>query len=144
MGLRNQEACLWIVSRSIGLPEAIESFQRQHDLTPFVYNRQLVILPAERWYLEGDRFSERKAVQRFRQFVEERRRLGFSAFRVSGDAGWLETHDWMKFQAYESKVHDWIHSTTVTALCAYPIGRCSIIQTKDIHDHHDGIFLTKL
>ncbi len=144
LGLENGEACLWVVSRGIGILEAIEAFQRGFDLTRYIEKGQLSILPAERWYLERGRFSERKAFERAKRFVEEKSRLGFNAFRAAGDLGWVEPEDWPEIQAYEAKVHQLIQGIRAVALCLYPIQRCGMIQRKDITDHHDSVFMSKL
>jgi len=148
VGLENGEACVWVVSRSTGTVEAIEAFEREYDLGRVVRNGQLAIVPAERWYLDRGRFSERKVLARWRKFVEEKSRQGFSACRAVGDTAWLVATDWFRFQVYEKKVHAWLQTDRLdvhfTALCAYPIRQCSLTQTKDVLDHHDTVFLSKL
>lgn len=144
-GLKSGSACFWSVSNSVGVLEAVQVFQRQLDLLPFLDSGQLVISAAERWYLDRGRFSERKILQNFEKFVEQAKRRGFKTFRCAGDIGWLEGRDWVKFQAYEAKIHEQIQALQqIVCLCAYPIHRCSLTQTKDVLEHHDGVFLTKL
>ena len=144
LGLENKEACLWIVSRSLGVLEAIEAFRQKFDLMDFFENGQLLVLPAERWYLDRGRFSERKVLEKLKKFIQERERRGFGAYRAVGDTAWLQERDWLKFQSYEKKSHEWIQSIRFAAICAYPIDRCSLGQTKDIVDNHDSVFLSKL
>lgn len=144
LGLESGNACLWVVSRSVGILDAIEAFQRQCDLTRFLQKGQLVILPAERWYLDRGYFSEGRVLERLKNFIRTTEQRGFSAFRGVGDIGWLDGKDWGKLQAYEDKVQQWIQTVKITALCAYPIGQCSLTQTKDVLDRHDSVFLTKL
>ena len=141
VGLENHEACLWIVSRSVGVLEAVEALQQAYDPSPFLESGQLIILPAERWYLERGRFSAAKAMQRAKKFVGDKERRGFGTFRSVGDLGWLEGNDWEEFQSYEKKTHQWIQQFRMVAICAYPIHHCSMTQAKDILDHHDHIFL---
>lgn len=143
LGLANQEACLWVVSSSVGILPAVEAFQREYDLTRFIETGQLLVLPAERWYLERDRFSARKVMQRLEKFIEEKKRLGFTAFREVGDLGWLEAEDWLEFQGYEEKLHGWFQNLKMAAICAYPIQNCSLTQTQDVVNHHHSVFLTK-
>ena len=142
-GLENDEACLWVVSRSVGVLEAIEAFQKTCNPNSYLESGQLVILAAERWYLEGGRFSVRKVLERMKKFVVDKERMGFTAFRGVGDLGWLKAaeHDWAEFQSYEEKAHQWIHKLPMVAICAYPLNHCSITQTKDILDCHDHVFL---
>ena len=144
LGLQNGEACLWIVSESVGIEEAIIHFHREHDLDPYLTNRQLLILPAERWYLERGRFSTDRVLTKFQRFVAERERLGFAKCRFVGDAGWFESRDWPKLRAFETKAHQVLKRLPVAALCAYPVVRCTLVQTKDIVESHDSIFATKL
>lgn len=143
-GLNNGSACFWLVSRSVGVLEAVQVLERQVNLAPLLDTGQLVIFPAERWYLDRGRFSERKIIQNFEKFVERSQRQGFLSFRTAGDIGWLDGRDWEKFQAYEEKIHERTQELQITCLCAYPIQHCSLTQTKDVLEHHDGVFLTKL
>lgn len=144
LGLANKEACLWIVSRSVGILQAVEAFQREYDLTHFIETGQLLILPAERWYLDRGRFSKRKVLERVKKFFEEKRRRGFLAFRSVGDLGWIETGDWFEFQSYEEEIHEWFQTLRMTTICAYPIQNCSLTQTQDVISHHHSTFQTKL
>ncbi len=145
LGLAHGEACLWIVSRAVGITEAIHAFSRECDLGPFLDRGQLAILPAEKWYLDRGQFSERKVLQKTETFIGDKMRLGFNSICGVGDAGWLEVEDWLKFQNYEEKVHGLIRDFgKITAVCAYPIQRCSLTQTKDVLTHHDGVFQHKL
>lgn len=144
LGLENGEACLWIVSESVGILEGIHAFQRQLPLLKYFEAGQIQIFPSERWYLHDGRFSDRHVFERAARWIEEKRRLGFSRFRAIGDAGWVEPDDWFAFQIYEKKAHEWLHHHPVTALCAYPIERCTLTQTHDVVGAHDSIFLDKL
>ena len=144
LGLENKEACLWVISDTIGVLEAVRALQRECDLAPFIDSGQLLILPAEKWYLNRGRFSEKRALEKWEKFIGERHQRGFRSFRGVGDTGWLEMTDWFKFQSYEEKTHEWLQDFTMTVICAYPIQRCSLTQTKDILAHHDGVFRTKL
>ncbi len=144
VGLANHEACLWVVSNAIGVLEAVTAFQRHYDLARFIEKGQLLVLPTERWYLDRGRFSERKVLEKLKKFIEEKKARGFKAFRGVGDTGWLDPKDWHKFQSYEEKANKWVEKMKFTVLCAYPIEQCSLVQTKDIVDHHDGVFLSKL
>lgn len=143
VGLANREACLWIVSRSVGILPAVEAFQRDYDVSRFIQTGQLLILPAERWYLDRGRFSARKVLERMEKFIEEKKRYGFTAFRGVGDTGWVELCDWFELQAYEEKIHERFRTLKMVAICAYPIQNCSLTQTQDVLNHHHSVFLTK-
>lgn len=138
-GLEENEACLWIVSRSVGVLEAVEAFRKTYDPTPHLETKQLVILPAERWYFEGGRFSARKVLAKLKKFAEDKERQGFKGFRGVGDLGWLDfkSEDWTQLQSYEEKAHSWIRELCMTVVCAYPLRYCSMAQTKEILDRHD-------
>ena len=142
-GLQKQEACLWVVSLALGTLEALKAFQRQYDVLPFLESSQLLILPAERWYLDRGRFSERKALERFQKFLQEKERRGFRGFRFVGDLAWLEDPHWERFKAWEEKLDAWVRSKNFTAVCAYPIYRCSLGRTKAILERHSGAFLKR-
>lgn len=143
MGLENREACLWVVSSSVGLMEAVQALRQQFDLEPYLDSGQLLILPAEKWYLDRGKFSERRVLGKLEKFVEDKRHRGFPSYRGVGDLGWLEMGDWLNFQSYEEKIHKWLQDLQMTAVCAYPIHRCSLGQAQDILGRHDSVFLTK-
>lgn len=143
-GLRSGEAVLWVVSQAIGVLEAVETLQRSSDISRFIEKSQLLIVPAERWYLERGRFSERKVTRRFKRFVDEKTALGYVRFREAADVAWLDGRDWSKFQSYETKVDEIIQALQAVALCAYPIQHCSLTQTKEVLENHDSVFLSKL
>lgn len=143
-GLRSGEAVLWVVSQAIGVLEAVETLQRSSDISRFIEKGQLLIVPAERWYLERGRFSKRKVTQRFKRFVDEKMALGYVRFRGAADLAWLDGRDWSKFQSYETKVDEMIQALQAVALCAYPIQHCSLTQTKEVLENHDSVFLSKL
>ncbi len=143
-GLEGGEACLWVVSSSVGILEAVEAFQRCCDLVTYIDSGQLSILPAERWYLERGRFSQRKVLDRFKRLLGEKRRKGFRTLRGVYDIGWLDGKDWEKFQGYEDSMDEWLEAAKMIGLCTYPIQQCSLTQTKDVLEHHDSVFLSKL
>ncbi|MBI2166710.1 MAG: MEDS domain-containing protein [Candidatus Omnitrophica bacterium] len=143
-GLRSGEAVFWVVSQAVGVLEAVESLQRSFDISRFIEKGQLLIVPAERWYLERGRFSERKVTQRLKRFVDEKMALGYTHFRGAADLAWLDGRDWSKFQSYETKIDEMIQALEAVALCAYPIQHCSLTQTKEVLEHHDSVFLSKL
>ena len=142
-GLDGGDACVWIVSRQVGVLEVVEAIHREFDLTPFIENSQLLIFPAERWYVEGGYFSPRKARKNLRNMMAEKQKLGFKAFRGIADLGWLEERDWERFQNYEKEIHELIQGMKAIGLCAYPIQHCTLTQTKEVLEHHDSVFLSK-
>ena len=144
LGLQNHEACLWLVSSSVGVLEAVRSFGRLCDLAPYLDNGQLLIFPAEKWYLNRGQFSERTGFRKLEKFIEDKKQRGFLAYRGVSDLAWLDTPDWFKFQSYEEKIHARLQDFQMTAICAYPIQRCTLTQTQDILSRHDSVFLSKL
>ena len=143
LGLENREACIWLVSRSVGVFEAVHAFGRQCDLAPYLDKGQLLILPAEKWYLSRGQFSEWAVFGKLEKFLEDKKRKGFLTFRGVNDLAWLDTPEWLKFQSYEEKIHARLGDFQMTAICAYPIQRCTLTQTQDILTHHDRVFLSK-
>ena len=144
LGLESHEACFWIVSNSVGVLEATHAFGRQCDLAPYLDKGQLLIFPAEKWYLNGGRFSERTVFRKLEKFVEDKKQRGFLTYRGVTDLAWLEPPDWLSFHSYEKKIHDRLQDFQMTVICAYPIQRCTLTQTQDILSHHDSVFLSKL
>lgn len=144
LGLANKEACLWVVSHSVGILPAVEALQRRHDLTHSIETGQLLILSAERWYFDRGQFSGRKVLEKMEKFIEEKKHLGFTSFRGVGDLGWLQAEDWLEFQAYEEKVHGWFQTVGMAAICAYPVQNYSLPQTQDVINHHHAVFQTRL
>lgn len=145
-GLDKGEACLWLVSRKIGLEFAQVSIANSiPGFSSFVSSGQFEILGAEDWYLMDEFFDEAKAIGGFERFFDEKRRLGFQRFRIAGDIGGAVPRTyWPSVEAYERKVSPWIKSESVIALCAYPILECTPSQAKEILGCHDDVLVGKL
>lgn len=137
-GLEKGQACLWLVSRRIGL-ERVYDVARQHlpNFSEALPSGQLEILCGEDWYLTDGLFDEEKAFLNASKYLERIHKRGFTQFRASGDGASVPQSEWPKVRTYEAKVNVFIRESGGIALCAYPILQCTLSDTKAVLDTHD-------
>ena len=142
-GLDGGDACVWIVSRQVGVLEVVEAIRRVKSAGMRIVMITGDHLLTAQFIAKGGYFSPRKARKNLRNMMAEKQKLGFKAFRGIADLGWLEERDWERFQNYEKEIHELIQGMKAIGLCAYPIQHCTLTQTKEVLEHHDSVFLSK-
>ena len=144
-GLEKKEACLWLISEKNGLSFCRDTAEAIiFNFTHYVSIGQLVILPAENWYLTDGAFDEAKSIQNAERYFETFRENGFTRFRGAGDGGFLSRRDWPIVEAYERKIGPWLKANSITGLCAYPILEFTPSQAKAILDCHEDVLVGRL
>lgn len=144
-GLKKGHACLWLVSEKIGVEAVIKALGATvPHLSHLIATKQLVVLPAEEWYLTDGRFDAAKAIQKALYHYQYSRQLGFRCLRITGDAGVVSAEDREAVQAYEKKCHEFIHKKAVIAVCAYPILACNLKHTRMVIHSHDDVMAGRL
>lgn len=144
-GLEKGDACLWLVSESMGIEKVLEACRSEIPGTDdYLARRQLQIRSAEAWYLTAGHFDESRALANARQYVTEVNEAGFRNLRGCGDAGAIPHEDWSKLPAYEIKIEGFVRQCGIIALCAYPILECSISDTRSVLEHHDSVLVGRI
>ena len=144
-GLEKGEACIWLVSDKIGVPQA--KLFADTMIPRFLYyfsSNQFVIRSAQEWYLTNEKFDEEKSLRNASEFVEGAIKKGYHRIRGSGDAASVPREEWPKLEAYEHKVDTVIQAAPVLAVCAYPILDCTLKETKMVLECHDDVLVGHL
>ena len=88
-------------------------------------------------------FDMSRALENAHVFLEDCMRRDFACVRGIGDVGAIPDEDWMSVHDYEDKLHSQMGQIPLIAVCAYPIHRCSIADTKQvIENHHQPLFIS--
>lgn len=144
-GLEKGEACLWLVSESMGIRKVLDACRAEIPGTDaYLAKRQFQIRSAEAWYLTDGHFDEARALANARDFVTEVNQAGFQNIRGSGDAGAIPHEEWSKLPSYEIKIEGFVRQCGIIALCAYPILECSISDTRSVLEHHDSVLVGRI
>jgi hypothetical protein len=122
-GLRNGEACFWVMPEAVTTQAACEALRRHvGDVEPYLASGQLEMLSHPRWYFNaGGRMKSFEEVAK--ALLEKQDRAlarGFKFLRAAGDAGWVSgTEESKCFIDYEMKVNAVLGATKVAAICTY-------------------------
>lgn len=143
-GLKKGNACLWLVNDELGIERAEKEFLSVYpDATGYLVSHQLQIKSAQSWYLKRGCFDIDQSLENAKIFLEACSRRDFVCVRGIGDVGAIPDEDWMSLHDYEEKLHGMIADVPLIAVCAYPIHRCSIADTKHvIESHHQPLFIS--
>ncbi len=144
-GLTKGEACLWLVSDKMGVEKMSDAADAQiKRYLYYVSAGQFQILSAEKWYLTDGRFDEAKAVRNASEALQSALKRGFHRLRGAGDVGAIPHTDWPLVRAYEKKMASFIKTSSLIALCAYPILGCTLPDTKAVLEAHDSVLVGRL
>ncbi len=143
-GLKKGNACLWLVNDQWGIEKAEKDFLNVYpDATGYIISQQLQIKSAQGWYLNRGTFDMNQAIDNAKVFLGECFQRDFACVRGIGDAGSVPDEDWVQFHEYEEKLHSMITNIPLIAVCAYPIQRCSLADTKHvIESHHQPLYIS--
>lgn len=144
-GLKKGNACLWLVSDKFGIEKAEKEFLSVYpDATGYLVSHQLQIRTSQAWYLNGSGcFDKQQALGKANAFLQDCARRDFACVRAIGDLGAIPDEDWMALHEYEHQLHHNLEGIPLIAVCAYPIQRCSIADTrKVIENHHQPLFVS--
>ncbi len=141
-GLAKGDACLWLVSSSMNLDRVQALASRMiPNFMLHLCTGQLVILSAEDWYLSRARFDESKSIKNAKAFLEQSLQKGYKRIRACGDIDVIPRKDRQAFGAYEKKLHEATKTWPAIVVCAYPILKISLSETRAILNHHDHMMV---
>jgi DNA repair protein RadC len=147
-GLKNNEFCIWVTSKSLNKKEAEEAMREAvPDFSQYLSSQQMEIIPHTDWYLKDGAFNREKVINGWIEKLRGALASGHDGVRVTGDTSWLKRKDWSKFIDYEKEVNDTISKYHLLALCTYPLhkyGASEIIDAERNHQYnlvkHKGDF----
>jgi PAS domain S-box-containing protein len=135
-GLEGNELCVWITSEPLLAPEAHQAMtEAVPRFDSYVQTQQMQIVPHSDWYLQGDSFSQQKAVEAASRITALADR-GYSGLRASGNLGWLQKPAWNDFTRYEGVVDSLVGGHDAMTICSYPLGMCGVRESLDVMSHH--------
>lgn len=136
-GLKKGNACLWLVNDNMGIERAEKEFLSVYpDATGYLLSHQLQIKSAQNWYMKRGCFDMDQSLENAKTFLQSAFQRDFSCVRGIGDVAAIPDDDWMQLWEYEARLHSMIESIPLIAVCAYPIHRCSIADTKKVIELH--------
>ena len=122
-GLKNGEACLWVMPAAVTREAACEAL-RAHvpDVDACFASGQLEMLSHPDWYLDDS--SRLKSFEQIATALlakqDQALARGFKFLRAAGDTGWVSgTEQSREFIDYEMKVNAALGATKVAAICTY-------------------------
>jgi hypothetical protein len=143
-GLKNGEACLWVLPADVSTPAACMALAPHAGrVDAYFASGQLEMLSHPDWYLD--------ATGRLKSFEEIATALlgrqdralarGFKFLRAAGDTGWISCTEQSKhFIAYEEKVNAALHATQVAAVCTYRAGVTAEELIAIVNAHQDTFY----
>ena len=143
-GLKKGNACLWLVDDKLGVEKAEKEFLGVYpDAAGYIIVHQLQINSAQTWYLRDGRFDMDQALTNAQIFLDDCFLREFACVRGMGDLGIIPDEDWELLHQYEHKIQSMIEGIPFIAVCAYPIHRCSVSDTKKVIEvHHQPLFIS--
>jgi len=143
-GLRNNEACMWVTSKPLGVEEATASLEKViPNIDLFIKNGQLFILPYKEWYLKGGTFDADRVLQGWVEKEQGALSRGFEGLRLTGNTFWIERDLWDSFTDYEEAVNNIIGAHRMIAVCTYSLEKCSGSDVTDVIRNHGGTIIKK-
>ena len=135
-GLEDNELCLWITSE-MSEGDARDALSAHvPSLQKYVDRRQLQFFSYKDWYLSEGRFDLQKTLDGASRKYQEALSNGYSGFRVTGEASWLELPDWDSFMEYESILNNFVSSYKALVVCVYKECKCTTDNIDDVMDRH--------
>lgn len=144
-GIEKGDACLWLVSETIGVACAHQTAQSEiRQFKDAVSSGQFEIFSGELWYLNKGMFDEAQAVFNAQNYLEKVKRAGFKCLRGAGDSASIPRMEWGKVDLYERKMDGWIKSQPIIGLCAYPLLQCTPSHAKNVLESHEDVLIGRL
>lgn len=143
-GLARNEKCLWIVDGAISVAQAREAMARavpnwEHHLQ----SGHIEFFAHTDWYVIDGRFEEPRVLQQFVDKESEALKAGLAGLRVSGNTLWARDGMWPDLLEYERHVDQCFCKFKMTAVCTYPVERCSAADIVDVAKAHDLVLIRR-
>lgn len=136
-GLENNELCLWVFSRPL-TEEEIKSKLRQAvpDLDRHLTERNIEIVPHDRWYLEENALNLTKVMNGCDEKIDQSLSRGYDGLRFTGDGSWIQRHDWKSFSEYEKGLNTFVADKQMIIFCTYPLAASGAAEILDVARAH--------
>jgi signal transduction histidine kinase len=136
-GLLNNEFCIWVTSKPLGIKTAFRSLKRAlPKLDSFLERGQLEIHPHADWYGGNGPFESRRVLTGWIDKCNEALAKGYEGLRLTGDALWLNKTTWKEFTDYEAALDKTTSKARIKALCTYALDKCQAGEIIDVVKNH--------
>lgn len=123
-GLENNEFCMWITSKPLGVEDAKRSLkQAVKNLDDYFKKHQIEILDYSQWYMNSGKFEASKVLKGWVEKEKQAVKKGFDGLRLTGNTFWFEKKDWRDFAEYEKAVNNVIDQYRMLAICTYSLDK---------------------
>jgi len=123
-GLENNEFCFWLISNSdaITIEEAKKELRKAvPDLDRYLAERRIEIVSHDKWFLDDGPFGFRRAVNKFKEKIDEALTREFAGMRVNGSPAWLQTNNEKELCELEAALDRLFRQKRIITSCAYPL-----------------------
>ncbi|MDB5222838.1 MAG: hypothetical protein JWN83_1505 [Chitinophagaceae bacterium] len=138
-GLKSNEFCLWIISKSelLTLEEAKEALRQVlPDLERYLEQGRIEIVGHDEWFLNGDTFDYHKVANRFKNKLDEALAKGYTGMRINGSPAWLQKENRMQFCQFEKEIGQLFPNERIIASCTFPLATLKGDEIFDITRRH--------
>jgi PAS domain S-box-containing protein len=137
-GLENNEFCMWITSKPLGVEEAKASLCKAvRHLDDYISKGQIEILDYSEWYTKSGKFNADEVLQGWVEKEGKALEKGFGGLRLTENTFWLGAEDWVAFREYEAIVDSIIGEHRMIAICTYSLDRCAASEVLDVLNNHE-------
>ncbi|MGB9938915.1 PAS domain S-box protein [Methanosarcina sp.] len=136
-GLKNNEACIWIISQPQEVEETKEALKATFpDIEIFLRKGQIEIISCDNWFIKDGTFDSQRALDGLTERIDRALASNYTGLRLIEDICRLEKESWNGFVDYERKVDSAIHRHPVTVLCTYSLEIYNSAEILDIIANH--------
>ena len=143
-GLENNESCIWITSKPLGLDEATQALgEAVGNLDYFLSKGQIQITDQAASYTPLGVFDAGAVLEHLLEAEQAALKNAFDGLRVSGNASWLTPEQWVDFTSYESCVDSMMRRRKIIAICSYPLQCWEPVGVVDTVSNHRRILIKR-
>jgi PAS domain S-box-containing protein len=136
-GLENNEFCLWVTCDSLTVEKAYAALSNAvPNLHQYLEKQSIEILSCLDWHINGDDFSARTIINKWKEKLHNALERGFEGMRVNGNEIWLRADDREDFINYEKELDYVLHNQPVIVLCTYPLSKTPAGALLDVAHTH--------
>jgi PAS domain S-box-containing protein len=121
-GLEREDACLWIISEPLSMPEAEQALrQAVPDLDRFLNGHRMEFTSCIGWCVGAGSDDFQPALRLLHRKLAEALARGQSGLRVGRDGRSQERTRWECLRDFENELNHTVSEHPLTILCTYPI-----------------------
>ena len=137
-GLENNEFCLWAVSDPVSEEDAKAALKEGiADFDEHFAAGSIQIIPGSEWYLKGGQFDLKRVTSGWYEKLHDAMSAGYSGMRASGEAYWIATKHWEKFNEYEQELDRALAGHPLVILCTYMLAASRALDVVDVVRAHN-------